>query len=331
MTLKGICLRPAEDFERAGITIPDSLNMEFFVPESENQIIAQGRSVEFIIAPSHNRTIGLEIFKNLNNLKVVQLTGAGYDKVDLAAANRYGVPVAHAPDQNSKTVAQYVFIMLGVLSRRMLEGHNQVKEGNFVEARKKLITPTLHEFGGQNLAIIGMGRIGREVAKIGKFFDFQLGYFDIQKLMPKIENRFSVKYFDWEKILKWADIISLHLPRNSATKSFIGAKELRLMRPNAILINIARGGIVDENALCRALTEGQIRAAGVDVFDQEPPPREHLYFNINPEVRDRLLLSPHMGGRTLEANRRMFSFAVENVRAFLVDGKPLKGVINLDD
>jgi len=331
MVIEGICLRPAQDFERVGIDIPNSLNIEFFIPESEQQIVERGRNVDFIIAPSHTVTIGEKVFGGLHNLKVLQLTGAGFDKVDLDAAARHGVPVAHAPGQNTRSVAQYVFIMAGLLLRRMLEGHHLVFQGQYREARNTLTTPTLHEFGDQNLAIIGMGRIGREVARIGKFFDYRIGYYDIKKLPPGDESEIQATYFDREAIFQWADVITLHIPLTPETRLMVGKSEFNRMKPNAILINISRGGIVDEDALCKALLEGRLQGAGVDVFNQEPPPPDHPFFHLDPAVRHRLLLSSHMGGKTFEANRRMYSFAVENVRAYLVDGKPLRYSLNFDE
>ena len=327
MVIEGICLRPAQDFERVGIEIPNSLKMEFFVPDSEEQIIERGKRVDFIIAPSHTVTIGEKLFGGMENLKVLQLTGAGFDKVDLDAAAGHGVPVAHAPDQNTRSVAQYVFIMAGMLLRRMLEGHHLVYQGKYLDARKALTTPTLHELGGQNLGLIGMGRIGREVARIGKFFGFRIGYYDIRKLDPEDESELEATYFDRKAIFRWADVISLHTPLTASTRGMIGKSEFDRMKPSAILINISRGGIVDEEALCQALRMGRIQGAGIDVFSQEPPPAGHPYFSLEAAVRHRLLLSPHMGGRTFEANRRMFGFALENVRAFLVDGKPLECIV----
>ena len=328
MVYKGLCLRPKKDFEYAGVEIPKTLVAEFFVPVSEKEIIARGKSAQFIIAPSHNPPLGGEIFKQLTGLKVVQLTGAGFDKVDLAAAVKHGIPVAHAPGQNTRSVAQMVFIMIGVLLRRVLEGHHLVYQGKYLEARKRLTTPTLHELGGQNLGIIGMGRIGQEVARIGKFFGYRIGYYDITKIAPEDEARLEATYFDRENIFKWADVISLHLPLTPTTRALVGDDEFNRMKPTAVLINISRGGIVDEQALCRALAEDRIWGAGVDVFADEPPPAGHPFFALNPDIRHRLLLASHMGGRTFEANQRMFSFALENVRAFLVDGKPLKCVVS---
>lgn len=327
MAVNGICLRPARDFEWAGVKIPDSLTIKFFVPESENHIIESGKNAHFIIAPSHSTLIGERIFANLPNLKVLQLTGAGYDKVDLEAAARHGIPVAHAPGQNSRSVAQYVFIMTGVIARRLFEASNMMKENKFAEARRKLTTPTLHEFGERNLAVIGMGKIGREVARIGKYFGYRIGYFDVNKLMPEAEENLCVQYYEFPDILSWADVISLHVPLIASTRSLIGEKELNAMKPTAILINMSRGGVVDENALCKALKDEKIWGAGIDVFTEEPPPIGHPFFQLKNGIKDRLVLSPHMGGRTQEANRRMFSFAVENVRAFLIDGNPLKCVL----
>ena len=324
---KGICLRPARDFEWAGVKIPGSLSIKFFVPDSADHVIKEGKDAQFIITPSHGVRIDESIFANLPNLKVVQLTGAGYDKVDLDAAARHAVPVAHAPGQNSRSVAQYVFIMTGVIARRLFEASNMVKENKFAEARRKLATPTLHEFGEQNLAIIGMGKIGRDVAEIGKYFGYNIGYFDVNKLPPEVEKKMRVQYYSFPDILSWADVISLHVPLIDATRSLIGEKELNLMKPTAILINLSRGGIVDENALFNALSNEIIWGAGIDVFADEPPPADHPFFQLKNEIKDRVVLSPHMGGRTQEANRRMFSFAVENVRAYLIDGQPIKCMV----
>jgi len=327
MAVNGICLRPAKDFEWAGVKIPDSLTIKFFVPDSERHVIEEGKNAHFIIAPSHSILIGESIFANLPNLRVVQLTGAGYDKVDLEAAAKHGIPVAHAPGQNSRSVAQYVFMMIGIISRRLFEASNMVKENKYAEARRKLTTPTLHEFGEQNLAVIGIGKIGREVARIGKFFGYNIGYFDVNRLLPEVEEKLGAKYYDFTDILSWSDIISLHVPLMASTRSLIGEKELKAMKPTAILINISRGGIVDENALCKALRDKLIWGAGIDVFAEEPPPADHPFFQLNSEMKDRLVLSPHMGGRTQEANKRMFSFALENVKTYLIDGKPLKCVV----
>jgi lactate dehydrogenase-like 2-hydroxyacid dehydrogenase len=330
MKYSGLCLRPSRDFELVGINIPEGMDIEFFVPESMEQIIQRGKNAEFIIAPSHNPPIGRKIIEELPRLKVIQLTGSGYDKVDLAAATKQGIPVAHAPGQNSLTVAQFVFIFIGVLARRVLEGDRLVKEGNYSEARKKLATPSLHEFGNQNLAILGLGKIGREVARIANFLGYVVGYHDILPLTSADEKQLGVKFFERADIFRWADILTLHIPLTSSTLSYISEKELKLMKPTAILIDITRGGIVDENALCKALKEGEIRGAALDVYSEEPPPLSHPYFKLDKELKDRLILSPHMGGRTFESNRRMFSFSVENVWRFLAERKPLECVINPD-
>jgi len=330
MKCSGVCLRPYRDFELVGIHIPEGMHIDFFVPKSMNQIMQQGKKADFIIAPSHNPPIDRKIIEQLPRLKVIQLTGSGYDKVDLLAATKQGIPVAHAPGQNSLTVAQFVFVFIGVLARRVLEGDMLVKQGNYLEARKKLATPSLHEFGNQNLAILGLGKIGREVARIANFFNYEVGYYDIVRLTSADEKQLGVKFFELSDIFSWADILTLHIPLTPSTLSFISGKEFKLMKPTAILIDITRGGIIDEKALCKALKEGEIWGAALDVYSEEPPPPSHLYFKLDNELKDRLILSPHMGGRTLESNRRMFSFSVENVWRFLAEGKPLKCVVNPD-
>jgi glyoxylate reductase len=328
MTYRGIWLRPSKDIEVTGITIPRELKIGFLVPQSEEELIEGAKNVDFILSGSNTPTFTGRFFEQCRNPKVLQLTGNGYDRVDLASATKYGMPVANAP-VNIKTVAEYVFIAIGVLSRRLLEGDILVKQGQYLEAREKFLTPTLREYGDQNLGIIGLGRIGREVARIGKFFGYHIGYYS-RRSHPEFEAEMGVQYLTLQNLLRWSDIIAVTVSLTPSTKGLIGYEELKLMKSTAILINAARGAVVDEYALARALKGGQIWGAGVDVFVQNPPPLSHPYFKLNDEVKSRLFLTPHLAGRTLDSHLRQFALSLKNVRGYLVEGKPLECVINSD-
>jgi phosphoglycerate dehydrogenase-like enzyme len=329
MTYRGIWIRPSKNIEDIGITIPSDLNIEFVapIPQSEEEVIEAGQNVDFVLSASSNPPFGARFFERCRTPKVLQLTGTGHDRVDLASASRHGVPVANSP-QNFRSVAQYVFTAIGLISRRWLEGDTLVKQGRYMEGNR-FVSSTMHDHGDRNLGIIGLGRIGREVARIGKFFGYHIGYYS-RRSHPEFEAEMGVQYFTLQNLLRWSDIIALTVSLTPSTKGLIGHEELKLMKSTAILINAARGEVVDECALARALGEGQIWGAAVDVFVQHPPPRSHPYFKLNDEVRSRLFLTPHLAGRTVESHRRQFGFALENVRGYLVEGKPLECVINRD-
>jgi lactate dehydrogenase-like 2-hydroxyacid dehydrogenase len=197
----------------------------------------------------------------------------------------------------------------------------------YLEARDKFVTPTMRDHGYQNLAIIGLGKIGREVARIGKFYGYQMGYYQ-RHINAEFEAAMGVKYFPLPELLRWADLVAVCVSLTPETHGMIGYEQLKLMKPTAILVNAARGQIVDEAALARALQEGVIWAAAVDVYVTNPPPVSHPFFQLSDEVKNRLFATPHVAGRTLDSHRRQFGFSLDNVRRHLVEGKPLECVVN---
>ncbi|MGH6773311.1 MULTISPECIES: hydroxyacid dehydrogenase [Brucella] len=240
------------------------------------------------------------------HLKVVSRHGVGYDAVDLGALNARGIALTIVGDVNSVSVAEHAMMQLLAGAKRALRADRAVREPGQWDWRNKL---QQREISGKNLLILGYGRIGRHLARMASGFGMQVRACD-----PLLEKagwpEGAVTPVSLDEGLGWADCISVHIPRSDTPA--IGAAELAKMKPGVILANTARGGVVCEKALADALASGQVGAAGVDVFEEEPPvDGSPLFFH------DAVLLSPHIAGLTAECGERMAIASIENAINFL--------------
>ncbi|MFZ4452575.1 hydroxyacid dehydrogenase [Salibacterium aidingense] len=236
------------------------------------------------------------IIESADKLKVIARHGVGVDNIDLEAAEKKGVKVCNAPTANSNAVAEHVVGMIFNLSRHIVQGDNAVRDGEF-SARHRLIGM---ELKGKTLGLIGCGNIGRLVADKCHSLGMLVEVYDpyVKELPPEVKQA-----NDMSSLLQKADYISLHLPLTSATQYFINEEKLNLMKPSAFLINAARGGIVNENALYQALKTKSIAGAALDCFEEEPVQPGNPLWEL-----DNTLYTPHMAAHTREA---MVSMAVE--------------------
>ena len=242
-------------------------------------------------------------------LKVVSRHGVGYDAVDLEALNARGIALTVVGDVNSVSVAEHAMMQILALAKRALVADHAVREGawgwrNRLEAR---------EISERNLLILGYGRIGRSLARMAKGFQMEVRAYDPFLLKAGWPEGDVSPVETLTEGLAWADCISVHIPKGE--KPLIGAEEIAAMKPDVILVNTARGGIVAEEPLRAALASGHVFGAGVDVFDAEPPVDGGPFAAIN-----NALLSPHIAGLTAECAERMAVSSVQNVLDFF-DGK----------
>lgn len=252
-----------------------------------------------------------EVLEGAERLKVVSRHGVGYDNVDLDVLNRRGIPMALAADANASSVAEHVLFMMLHLAKLGVRYDRATRSGEWA-VRNSLQTA---DIGGRQILILGFGRIGREVAKLCQAFRMKVSVFDPFVTADQIEAAGCRPLSDFRAVLGETDVVTVHMPLTDDTKYLIGEAELAALPGHAFLINCARGGIVDESALQAALTSGAIAGAGLDVFEQEPPPADHPLFAL-----ENLILSPHSAGLTLECAKRM---AVSTARNVLdgIDGK----------
>lgn len=238
-------------------------------------------------------------------LRIVSRHGVGYDSVDLSSLNKRGIALAVVGDVNSVSVAEHAMMLLLSTSKRALRGDRAVRENGW-NWRNRL-EPT--ELAGKHLLIIGYGRIGRHLARMANAFSMEVQAYDPYLVKKGWPEGHAAPATDLRVALQWADAISVHAPK--AETPVIGRDELSLMKPSAIIVNTARGGVVDEAALIEALEARTIAAAGLDVFDDEPPTAVNPLFGM-----DQVILSPHVAGLTAECGERMAVSSVRNVLDF---------------
>jgi phosphoglycerate dehydrogenase-like enzyme len=266
--------------------------------------------------------VNKELFQTGPKLRLIQLLSAGYDQADLDAARAAGVPVCNNGGANSVAVSEHAVLLMLAVSRQLVRQHSSVAAGNWRGNQ----TPRVHELREKTLGIVGLGTIGKKTARLAQAFGMNVIYYDITRLPEDQADLLNVRFRLLGELMRESDVVSLHTPLNESTRHLIGAEELALMKPSAILVNTARGPVVDEVALHKALTDGTITAAGLDVFEQEPPEPDNPLFTL-----DNVILTAHLAGPTFESNSARVRNAFDNVQRVARGGAPLWVVSELED
>lgn len=301
-------------------------DLAFFTNYEPSQIIAAARDATCLLCPAPYPLITEEIIDALPNLKLIQTTGAGYDKIDIQAAARAGIPVSNTPGLNSISVAELVLAAIINLQRGLAYADRQIRRGQYQPVREKLLARGMSELTGSKWGIIGLGQIGSKVAKLGRTLGVEISYFN-RKRKVETEKELQINYLNLEELLATSDVVIVCMALTAETQKLIGFREMKLMKSDSLLINVGRGGIIDETDLAEALTLGQVGGAALDTFETEPLPGEHPFLALPEEIQDRLFLTPHLGGVTTEALNRMLNCALANCVRVIRGERPL-AVVN---
>ena len=270
------------------------------------------------------RKLSDEALLAAGGLKLVQLMSAGYDRFNLEGARKARIPVAGNGGANAIAVAEHAVMLMLTTLKHLTELDHTVRSGGWrLESHGGM---RVYELWSSTVGIVGMGHIGQEVAKRLRPFDATLVYYDPRRLAPEREAELGLTYRSLDELVREADVVSIHVPLNAQTRHLIDARALGMMKPTAVVVNTARGGLIDEMALVDALREGQILGAGLDVFAQEPPPKDHPLFGIPNTV-----LTPHLAGPTWQSWPRRFSNGFANIARVERGEKPLWVVPELAD
>jgi phosphogluconate 2-dehydrogenase len=250
------------------------------------------------------------------HLEAVSSVSVGVDNYDLDYLDRRGILLSNTPDVLTETTADTGFALILATARRVVELANLVRAGQW---KSNIGSPHFgNDVHGKTLGIIGMGRIGEALAQRGHFGFGMPVLYHSHSPKPAVEARFNAGYRSLEALLQEADFICLTLPLTAETQGLIGARQFALMRPQSIFINISRGKVVDEPALIAALQKGQIRAAGLDVFEREPLPHDSPLLQLN-----NVVATPHIGSATHETREAMAQCAVDNLLSALAGERPM--------
>jgi glyoxylate/hydroxypyruvate/2-ketogluconate reductase len=282
---------------------------------SKSQLIAQLQGKQGIFTAARE-PIDAEVLAACPELKICSSMAVGYNNFDIDAMTKAGVLATNSPDVLTETTADFGFALLMATARRIAESEHYLRAGQWTKwSHDQLAGSDIH---GSILGILGMGRIGQGIAKRGAHgFGMKVIYHNRSRLDPALEAQCKASYVSKEELLKTADHLVLVLPYSPASHHTIGAAELALMKPSAILVNIARGGIVDDAALAIALRDRRIAAAGLDVYEGEPKVHPDLLTVPN------VVLTPHIASSTIPTRLAMANLAADNLIAFFSGNKPL--------
>lgn len=286
--------------------VTDDISLTIYEDRAETEEQLLSRCIDADIIVEVNQPLNGNFIRSCKNLKLIAVAFAGIDHIDSEACKEVGVVVANCPGYSASAVAELVFGFLTVLKRRLIDFDRITRHGG---TRNGFVGT---EIGGKNFGIVGFGHVGKLVAKIAAAYGCRV--FACTRTPKEYEG---VTFLSLEKLLQTCDIVSLHLPLTAVSKGMIGAKEIAMMKDGAILINTARGPIVDSAALAAAVESGKLAGAGIDVFETEPPvDRNHPLFQ-----HERIVTAPHIGFATEEAFETRLQMSFENIAAFLRDNK----------
>jgi phosphoglycerate dehydrogenase-like enzyme len=315
-----LCLRPEADFTRVDAPAPKSLQVAYHGP-ADVQVAGVIKQSDALVIPAVGPKLAPDLFEG-TSLKLVQVTGAGVDRLDQAALKRSGIPAANVPGGSNSAVAEYAVTTASALLRRFAWADAEIKAGNYAKYRARMIADNLAGIEGLLVGLIGFGTIGRAVAQAFHRADAKLCFFDPAPVDASLAASLDARAVSLDELLSTCDVVSLHVPLLPATQNLIGASELARMKPGSILIQASRGGIVDEAALAASLASGHLGGAAVDVYSTEPPAPDNPLLRLTGEAASRLLLTPHIAGVSRQASTLLFRSAWRNVERVLIENQP---------
>lgn len=305
---------PLSDPDLAREIAPSGMDLTI-APFGSPEFNAAAATADFLVGFG-NKAVDAGFYATAPKVKLFQLLSAGYDTVDIEAARGAGVPVCNNGGANSTAVSEHAMMLMMAVCRRLVWQHESVVSGRWRGNNPGAVK--LFELRDKVLGLVGLGAIGKKVARLANAFGMRVQYYDINRVSEAEEDALTVRFRLLGEILATSDIVSLHVPLTPASKHMIGAKELASMKRTAFLVNTCRGPVIDEVALTAALEGGTIAGAGLDVFDEEPPPADNPLFRLT-----NVILTPHYAGPTWDNQQARFRNAFDNCQRVARGDKPL--------
>jgi glyoxylate reductase len=290
-----------------------------YAPPPKKVIIEKAAKAD-ALATLLSDKIDAEVFDAAPNLKIVAQMAVGFDNIDVAEATKRGIYVTNTPGVLTETTADFAWALLMAVARRVAEADKYVRTGQWKVGWHPMMMQG-RDLYGATLGIVGLGRIGCAIAKRAKSFDMNVLYYDVVR-RPDFEKEYNIKFAEIDTIFKTADFITINTPLTKETHHLVDEKKLKTMKKTAYIINNARGPIVDEKALYKALKEGWIAGAALDVFEQEPTPMDNPLLKL-----DNVVVAPHISSASYETRSKMAEMVAENLIAFF-EGKTPPNLVN---
>jgi phosphoglycerate dehydrogenase-like enzyme len=283
-----------------------------------DEIAAGCKDADAIILGAPTANLTPDLLRRCPNVKLVQSILAGYDRIDVKGMSELGVPFANNGGSNAVPVAEHALALMLGLGRGIVRQARNARDRRWNEGLRNIPT---WELSDKRVGILGLGPIGQAMARLLAGFGGETVYYKRTPAAPELESELRAKYVPLDELMSTSDAISVHLALTASSRGLVGAREIGLMKPTAIIVNTSRGAVIDEKALYEALRDGRIAGAGVDVLEQEPTPPENPLLDL-----DNVIVTPHQSGVSRESGPRGTRFAIENVRRAVL-GEPIQSVI----
>ncbi len=321
-----LCLRPEQDFLAVGVMPPSDLYITYRGPADED-VPDLVQSACALVIPAVGPALDPVWFRG-SALRLVQVTGAGLDRVDPDVLRDEGIALANVPGGSNMALAEYVISNALALRRGFFGASGPLRTGGYATHRAAMVKANLCGIGGLTVGLVGMGTIGLAVAERCHQMGARIAYHD--PALPRDQTKLDgmqAQSSGIEDLFAASDVVSLHVPLIDATRNLVDAALLSRMKPDAVLINAARGGIVDEAALAAAIENNEIGGAAVDVFSTEPPLPNNPLLTVSDAAAARLILTPHIAGVSRQASRLLFTQAWDNVARLLLKGQTPSNIV----
>ena len=289
--------------------LAERVDWHFDRPASDQETIDRLKDADAVINIRSSVRFNRQVLAACSKLKILSVWGTGVDHVDLPAAAELGIIVSNTPGYGAPYVSEHALTLALAVSRQIVQNDRHIRQGGWTRG-------FIDELYGKTLGVVGTGAIGRRMIELGRGIGMKVIAWTVNPT-PEREREYGVAFLTLEQLLAEADVVSLHVALSPATEWLIGAEQLALMKPTAILVNTARGGVVDQDALLEVLRAGRIAGAGLDVFETEPLPAGHPLTEL-----DNVVLSPHAGGMAYNGTMRGLEMSVENLESFAA-GNPI--------
>lgn len=314
-----------ETLDRVGIEAPEELEFSYIGKGyTDEEFIEKSRDAKIILMDLS--PLNENILKNLDGVELIQVYGVGYDGIDVKAAKEAGIPVANARGVNKVSVSEHTLGLILASLRRTAQADRDVKAGRFKESYKDYQVQGTRTLKSTHVGIIGLGDIGLEVIKRLEAFGPKVSYYSNTR-KEDLEEEYNLEYLELDRLLEEVDIVTIHTPLTPSTENMLGAREFKLMKKDSILVNTARGEIINQKDLAIALEKGEIGRAALDTLSPEPPSKDHPILNLEEEAQSKVILTPHIAGITTEDFEGMQRNAWENISRVL-EGKRAKNIVN---
>ena len=300
----------------------DRQTLAFLDKDSAEEEIAAASPEAEVLFVDAITPVTASLMDRLPKLRLIHSEGVAYDRIDLDAARQRNIYVCNNKGCNAGAVAEQAILLMLMLLRRALPGDRAVRQGRQMEMKEQCMTEGLTELSACKVGLVGFGDIARATAERLAPFGCELYYYTRHRRTPEEERKYGVTYLPLEELAAACDIVSLHCAVTDETRNMVDDALLRRMKPTAYLINTARGDLVDNAALVRALTEGRIAGAGLDTLAPEPVPDGHPLTVLPQEIQDRVALAPHLGGITEAAFRRAHAHMWRNAERLAAGERP---------